>query len=99
MRALWPVIDPIQAEYELLRTLALADAELAGPIASRFAQQGLAGLIAWRRAEPSFSVTMIGAKRPPWTPDSDPRVDALAAAYQLVLELCSARTEAARVRR
>jgi hypothetical protein len=87
MIALWPVNDRIQAEYESLRTLALADVELCGPSAIRFAHQGLAGLITWRKTEPAFSVSLIGARRPPWTPYSDPRLDALAAVYQFMLEL------------
>jgi len=87
MRALWPVNDHIQTEYESLRALALADVELCGPSALRFAHQGLAGLIAWRRTEPAFSVSLIGARRPPWTPYGDPRLDALAAVYRFMLEL------------
>jgi hypothetical protein len=94
MRALWPVNDHIQAEYESLRTLALADMELCGPSALRFAQHGLAGLIAWRSTEPAFSGSLIGARRPPWTPYADPRLDALAAVYQFMLELCPERIAA-----
>jgi hypothetical protein len=77
MRTLWPVTDRIQAEYESLRALALADAELGGPSALRFAQQGLVGLISWRRIELPFSVSLVDAQRPPWTPYADPRLDAL----------------------
>jgi hypothetical protein len=87
MRALWPITDRVQAEYEALRALALAEADLCGPTAVRFARQGLAGLIAWRRTQPCFSVALVGAERPPWTPYGDPRLDALAAVYQFVLEL------------
>lgn len=99
MRALWPVTDRIQAEYESLRALALADADFCGPTAVRFAQQGLAGLIAWRRTKPPFSVALVGAERPPWTPYADPRLDALAAVYQFVLELDPDQIEAVEVRR
>jgi len=77
MRTLWPVTDRIQVEYESLRALALADAELGGPSALRFTQQGLVGLISWRRIELPFSVSLVGAQRPPWTPYADPRLDAL----------------------
>jgi hypothetical protein len=98
MRALWPVTDRSQADYEALRALALADADLCGPIAVRFARQGLAGLIAWRRMEP-FSVSLAGAERPPWTPYADPRLDALAAVYEFVLGLSPDQIEAAGVRR
>lgn len=99
MRALWPVTDQIQADYEALRALALADADLCGPTAVRFARQGLAGLIAWRRMEPPFSVSVAGAERPPWTPYADPRLEALAAVYEFVLELCPDQLEATGVRR
>jgi hypothetical protein len=99
MRALWPVTDRIQAEYEALRTLALADADLCGPTAVRFAQQGLAGLIAWRKMEPSFSASIIGAKRPSWMPYADPRLDALASVYEFVLDLCPDQIEAVEVLR
>jgi hypothetical protein len=98
MRTLWPITDRIQAEYESLRALALADADLRGPSAVRFAQQGLAGLILWRRLEPSFSVSLVGASRPPWTPYADPRLDALAAVYEFVLGVCPEPIEAAVVR-
>ena len=85
MRTLWPVTDRIQAEYESLRALALADAELGGPSALRFAQQGLVGLISWRRIELPFSVSLVGAQRPPWTPYADPRLDSTDARYYWLL--------------
>jgi hypothetical protein len=99
MRPLWPVIDRVQAEYESLRALALADADLCGPSAVRFVQKGLAGLIVWRRIESPLSVSLIGAQRPPWTPYADPRLDALAAVYEFVLSVSPAKIEAAAVRR
>jgi hypothetical protein len=98
-RALWPVTDRIQADYESLRALALADADLFEPVAVRFAQQGLAGLIAWRRTEPPFSVSLFGAERPRWMPYSDPRLDVLAAIYQFVLEISPEQIEAVGVQR
>jgi hypothetical protein len=98
MRTLWPVTDRIQAEYESLRALALADAELGGPFALRFAQQGLVGLIAWRRIELPLSVSLVGAQRPPWTPYADPRLDALAAVYEFLLGVDQEQTELAEVR-
>jgi hypothetical protein len=97
MRTLWPVTDPIQAEYESLRALALADADLRGPPALRFAQQGLVGLIAWKRIESPFSMSLVGAQRPPWTPYTDPRLDALAELYEFLLGFCPERIEAAGV--
>ena len=36
-------------------------------------------------AEPVFTATVIGAARPPWVPDGDPRLDALAAGFELLL--------------
>lgn len=99
MRTLWPVTDRVQAAYESLRALALADADLCGPIAAGFARQGLAGLIAWRSTEPPFSVSLVGAERPPWTPYADPRLDALATVYQFVLDLGSEQIEELRARR
>jgi hypothetical protein len=99
MRTLWPVTDHIQAEYESLRTLALADTQLGGPSALRFAQQGLVGLIAWRRIELQFSVSLVGAQRPPWTPYADPRLDVLSAVYEFLLGVGQEQTEVAEVRR
>ena len=98
MRTLWPVTDRIQAEYELLRALALADAELGGPSALRFARQGLVGLIAWRTIELPFSVSLLGAQRPPWTPYADPRMDVLSAVYEFLLDVGQEQTELAEVR-
>lgn len=99
MRTLWPVTDRIQAEYESLRALALADADLCGPSAVRFARQGLAGLITWRRIESPFSVSLVGGERPPWTPYADPRLDTLAELYEFLLGICPEWSEAVEVRR
>ena len=54
-------------------------------IAARFARRGLPGLIAWPSAEPVFDAALLGAPRPPWTPHDDPRLDALAAGFALLL--------------
>ncbi len=67
--------------------------------AARFGRRGLAGLIAWPVAEPLYTATMIGAKRAPWTPDADPRLDALAAGYELILETPLDFSVARRIRR
>jgi hypothetical protein len=99
MKTLWPVTDHIQAEYESLRVLALADADLCGPSALRFARQGLAALIAWRRIESPFNVSLAGARRPPWSPYDDPRLDALAALYEFLLGVGPAQSEVAGARR
>jgi hypothetical protein len=85
MRALWPVGEAAQADYETLRAAVLAGVPLLGVVAARFGQCGLAGLIAHPAAEPVFTATLRGARRPAWTPHADPRADALAAGYQLIL--------------
>ena len=54
-------------------------------VAARFARRGLPGLIAWPAAEPVFDAALLGAPRPPWTPHDDPRLDALAAGFALLL--------------
>ncbi len=36
-------------------------------------------------AEPVFRAELAGAARPPWTPDADPREQALSACYQFLL--------------
>jgi len=81
----WPVAEPSQADYESLREALLAGRPLDNLAAARFARRGLAGLIAWPRTEPIYSVVLLGADRPPWTPYADPRVDILASSYELIL--------------
>ena len=85
-RVFWPPAEAAQADYEMLRGCMLQAGCLpAGPAAARFARRGLAGLIAWPAAEPVFRAELARAARPPWTPDADPREQALAAAYQFLL--------------
>ena len=62
--------------------------------AARFMRRGLAGLIAWPGAEPVYVATVQGAGRAPWTPHADPRLDALAAGYELILSLRAEHREA-----
>ena len=82
----WPPGEAAQADYEMLRRCVMQDGRLpAGPAAARFARRGLAGLIAWPAAEPVFRAELASTARPPWTPDADPREQALAAAYQFLL--------------
>jgi hypothetical protein len=87
----WPVGEAAQADYETLRARVLTGEGLLDELATadlgaaRFARRGLAGLIAWPSAEPVFAATLRGATRPPWTPDTDPRLDALAAGFALLL--------------
>jgi hypothetical protein len=85
VRALWPVGEAAQADYETLRVAVLAGTPLLGTAAARFERRGLAGLITHPTTEPTFTATMHGACRPAWTPHTDPRVDALAAGYQFIL--------------
>ncbi len=53
--------------------------------AGRFERRGLAGLIAWPASEPVFAARLAGAVRPAWSPHADPRLEALAAGYELLL--------------
>jgi len=58
-----------------------------GPAATRFARDGLVGLIRRPSTEPVFVASLQGADRPPWSPHVDPRLEALAAGYRLVLSV------------
>ena len=83
----WPVGEAAQADYEALRAHVLATGAAADSLAAaRFARRGLPGLIAWPSAEPVFAAALLGAARPPWTPHDDPRLDALAAGFALLLD-------------
>lgn len=88
VRSFWPPSEAAQVDYETLRAHALDDAEPPDALAAaRFNRQGLAGLIAWPAADPVFLPELVGAERPPWTPHLDPRMSALAAGYQFLLEV------------
>ena len=88
MSRFWPVAESAQADYEGLRAAVLATGALPADVAAvRFSRRGLAGLIAWPAAEPVFAAALRGAARPAWSPYADPRLDALAAAYRLLLAL------------
>ena len=82
----WPVGEPAQADYERLRALALAaepgDEVLA---ARRFDRRGLAGLISWPATEPDYLGSLVGATRPAWCGDEDPREQRLRDVYGLML--------------
>jgi hypothetical protein len=83
----WPVGEAAQADYETLRQQMLATGALPDCVAAaRFARRGLAGLITWPAAEPVFRAELVGAARPPWTPYTDPRLDALAAGFAVLLD-------------
>ena len=90
MRARWSADEAAQADYEALRAAALAGTALLGPAAARFERRGLAGLVCWPAAEPAYAATVVGARRPAWSPHTDPPVDALAASYQLLLDAAAA---------
>jgi hypothetical protein len=95
----WPIGESAQADYEALRKAVLAGEILQSLAAARFARRGLAGLIAWPVAEPIYTVAVHGAQRRPWTPYADPRLDALAAAYELIVSVPADAVVAERIRR
>lgn len=85
-RRFWPAAEAAQVDYETLRAHVLATGAAPESLtAARFARRGLAGVIAWPAAEPVFRACVLGASRPPWTPHADPRLDALAAGFALLL--------------
>ena len=91
-RSFWPPREAAQVDYETLRTHALEHSGLPESLAAaRFARRGLAGLIAWPAAEPVFVAELLAAARPAWTPHEDPRVAALAAGYEFLLDLAADR--------
>lgn len=94
MRAFWPPGEGAQADYEALRAAVVAGTPPGDALAGRFARGGMSALIARPRAEPLFVAALLGACRPGWTPHADPRLDALAAGYGLLLatgdEVCRA---------
>jgi hypothetical protein len=82
----WPIAEPAQADYERLRELVLSGGELGGLLtARRFERRGLAGLISWPAAEPTYLGSVIGAPRPPWCGDEDPRDGYLCDTYAFLL--------------
>jgi hypothetical protein len=95
----WPIGEAAQADYEALRKAVLSGEAAPSLAAARFARRGLAGLIVWPVAEPVFGAVLLGAERPPWTPYADPRLDALAAAYELIVSVPADANVAERIRR
>ena len=87
MRAFWPPAKGAQADYEALRSAVLAGTTTVSPAGARFSREGLVGLIRRPTAEPVFVASVLGADRPAWSPHVDPRLEALAAGYRLVLEV------------
>lgn len=95
MSRLWPVAEAAQADYEALREAVLAGARPFGPAAARFEAEGLWGLLRRPVAVACYSARLFGAARPAWTPYGDPRLEALADAYLLVLSAHGAGAELA----
>jgi hypothetical protein len=86
-RPFWPAGEAAQADYESLRGHVLAIGALPDSVAAiRFSRRGLAGLISWPTAEPRFRADLVGAGSPKWSPYADPRLDALAAGFALLLD-------------
>jgi hypothetical protein len=85
-RAFWPIGEAAQADYEALRAHVLAVGALPASLpAARYARRGLVGLMACPAAEPVFAASLVGASRPRWSPHTDPRLDALAAGFAVLL--------------
>ena len=92
-RSFWPVAEAAQSDYESLRSHLLTVGALPdSSAAARFSRRGLAGLIAWPTSEPVFQADLVASLRPKWTPYADPRVDALAAGFALLLDLADTAT-------
>lgn len=86
-QSFWPPVLAAQIDYERLRAHLLEYDRLPEDLAAaRFGRRGLAGLISWPVSEPIFIAELGGAPRPAWSPHADPRVDALAAGYQFLLD-------------
>jgi hypothetical protein len=82
----WPIAEAAQADYELLREIALTSGELGELLAARrFERRGLAGLISWPAAEPAYLGSVIGAPRPAWCGAEDPRDAYLCDTYAFLL--------------
>jgi hypothetical protein len=86
MRVFWPPAEAAQADYERLRAAVLAGTALADVTELRFARGGLSALIARPASPPNLAATVHGALRAPWTPHADPRMDALAAGFVLLVD-------------
>lgn len=92
VRSFWPPVEAAQIDYEALRAHLLEHDRLPEDLgAARFARRGLAGLISWPVSDPIFIAGLAGASRPAWSPHADPRVDALTAGYQFLLDAAAAR--------
>jgi len=84
-RSLWPVSEAAQADYERLRSLALAGVPALDAAARRFERHGLWGLIDAPQAAPAYLASVVGAERPAWSPYQDPRDQALADGFYIIV--------------
>lgn len=69
----WPIGEAAQVDYEALRAAALAGKAAPDELVD--------GLIAWPSSEPVYLGTIVGAQRPAWSGNEDPREAALGEAY------------------
>ena len=85
----WPSLTGgAQGEYEMLRETVLSTGTTPDTLAAaRLLRRGLAGLITWPVTEPVFVGEVIGARRPAWTPQTDPRLEALAESFELLVSV------------
>jgi site-specific DNA recombinase len=90
----WPIGEAAQADYEALRAAVLAGEPARDELAAaRFARRGLGDLIAWPSSEPIYLGAVIGARRPAWSGNEDPRAAALGEAYGFLVAHASAPTQ------
>jgi len=83
---LWRPREGAQVEYESLRRHALSSATLTpSEWPTRFQLLGLTGLVMRPGLDTKWQSTIRGALRPPWTPETDPRMAALADAIEFLL--------------
>ncbi len=86
MRTFLPIGEAAQADYEDLRAAALAGTPVISPMSTRFQLGGLGALIlSTSTPPPCFVAELMGASRPPWAPYGDPRAEALAESYGLLV--------------
>jgi hypothetical protein len=85
VRALWPPAEAAQVDYEALRAAVLDGQAADELVAARFDASGLAGLIVAPVAEALMVVSVVGARRPAWSPHEDPREVALAEGFELLV--------------
>ncbi len=89
MTRFWPSpAGGAQGEYEMLREPVLSTGTTPDTLAAaRLLRRGLAGLITWPATEPIFVAEVLGARRPAWTPQADPRLEALVESFELLVSV------------